>query len=71
MRTKRAIVPLAHETRPVVDTAAVAYYLDLKPQSLRNLAAKGTAPIAPVRVCGRLRWRTDDVRALLGVTPTT
>ncbi len=28
--------PLAHETRPAVDTAAAAYYLSRRPQTLRE-----------------------------------
>ena len=29
--------PLAHETRPAVDTAAAAYYLSRRPQTLSRL----------------------------------
>lgn len=58
--------PFAHETRPTVDTAAAAYYLHRKPQTLRIWALTGH-PIMPRRVNGRLAWPMDAIRKLMGV----
>jgi hypothetical protein len=59
--------PLAHETRPAVDTAAAAYYLSRKPQTLRGWACLENGPLRPIRICGRLAWNVADIRRLLGV----
>ena len=61
--------PLEQETRPTVSTDAAAHYLHLAPQTLRIYACKETGPIRPVRIPGtaRLHWRTNEIRALLGV----
>lgn len=60
--------PLHLETRPAVDTAAAAHYLSRRPQTLRGWAMKdGTGPLRPLRINGRLAWKTADIRALLGV----
>ena len=62
------VTPLALETRPAVDTAAAAYYLSRRPQTLRGWASKtGTGPLEPIRINGRLAWKTADLRRLLGV----
>ena len=65
-RNAHHFTPLAHETRPTVDTAAAAHYLSRKPQTLRCWAMTGF-PIMPRRVNGRLAWPTDAIRKLLGV----
>ncbi len=62
-----AFVALAAETRTAVDTATAAYHLSRKPQTLRGWACHEDGPIRPMRLHGRLAWRTDDLRALLGV----
>lgn len=55
-------------TRPAVDTAAAAYYLNRRPQTLRGWACNsGTGPMVPIRINGRLAWKTDDLRRVLGV----
>lgn len=61
-------VPLHRETRPAVDTAAAAYYLSRQPQTLRGWACRGDGPLRPLRLHGRLAWRTEDLRRLLGVS---
>lgn len=53
-------------TRPAVDTAAAAYYLNRRPQTLRVWALTGH-PIRPVRCHGRLAWPVAEIRRLLGV----
>lgn len=61
--------PLESVTRPNVDTAAAAYYLNRKPQTLRGWACEETFPegLRPVRVNGRLGWPVDGIRRVLGV----
>ena len=58
--------PLAHETRPAVDTAA-AYYLSRRPQILRGWACMENGPIRPIRINGRLAWPVSELRRVLGV----
>lgn len=58
---------LAEETRAALPTADAARHLSRKPQTLRGWACLENGPIRPVRVFGRLMWKTDDIRALLGV----
>lgn len=60
--------PLAHETRPAVDTAAAAYYLNRRPQTLRGWACMENGPIRPFRINGRLAWPVSELRRVLGVT---
>jgi hypothetical protein len=60
--------PLEQVTRPAVDTAAAAYYLSRRPQTLRTWAMKdGSGPIRPLRVHGRLAWPVSELRRVLGV----
>ena len=59
--------PLAHETRPAVDTAAAAYYLSRRPQTLRGWACMENGPLRPRRIMGRLAWSVAEIRAVLGV----
>jgi len=59
--------PLESVTRPTVETAAAAFYLNRRPQTLRIYASRGSGPLRPIRVHGRLHWKTDDLRRLLGV----
>ena len=59
-------VPLEHEHRPAVGTAAAAHYLNRQPQTLRGWACKEDGPL---RVHGRLAWPVAGLRRLLGVAP--
>ena len=59
--------PLAHETRPAVDTAAAAHYLNRKPQTLRGWACMENGPLRPIRINGRLAWNVSELRRVLGV----
>nr|WP_233208431.1 hypothetical protein [Pollutimonas subterranea] len=52
---------------PAVDTAAAAYYLNRRPQTLRTWACFENGPIRPLRINGRLAWRVCDIKALMGV----
>ena len=59
--------PLDLETRPAVDTAAAAHYLNRQPQTLRAWACLENGPVRPLRIHGRLAWPTAQIRRLLGV----
>ena len=59
--------PLDRETRTALDTDAAAWHLGRQPQTLRVWACRQNGPIKPVRVHGRLLWRTAEIRKLLGV----
>ncbi len=61
------VTPLAHETRPTVDTAAAAFHLSRRPQTLRGWACLETGPIRPIRINGRLAWPVAELRRVLGV----
>jgi hypothetical protein len=65
-----AVFPrLEDETRPLLDTAAAAYYLGRRPQTLRIWAlGRVSAPVLPRRIGGRLGWPTDEIRRLCGVS---
>jgi hypothetical protein len=55
------------EKRETVPTDTAAHYVNLKAKTLRDRWARGKGPIQPVRVNGRLHWRTADLRRILGV----
>jgi hypothetical protein len=59
--------PLEQVDRPTVDTAAAAHYLNRKPHTLLCWSSQGNGPVCPVRINGRLAWRTTDLRRLLGI----
>lgn len=65
--TQQTYPPLDEETRPTVGTAAAAYYLDRKPQTLHIWACKENGPVRPVRVHGRLAWPVAEIKRVLGV----
>ena len=54
-------------TRPTVDTAAAAYYLNRRPQTLRGWACLENGPLRPLRMNGRLAWPVADIRRAMGV----
>jgi len=57
--------PIEHETRSHIETAAAAFYLTRKPQTLRAWACLENGPIRPHRINGRLSWAVADIRNLL------
>ena len=60
--------PLESVTRPTVDTATAAYYLNRRPQTLRTWAMNsGTGPVPCIRINGRLAWPVSELRRVLGV----
>lgn len=58
--------PLEAVNKPTVPTEQAAYYLDRRPQTLREWAMTGKV-IKPLRVNGRLAWGVADIRRVLGV----
>jgi len=61
----RHVTPLAQETRATLPTHEAAYHLNLACQTMRIYACKESGPLRPLRISGRLHWRTDDLRRLL------
>ena len=64
---QRQFPTLESVTRPTVDTAAAAYYLNRRPQTVSIWAVTGH-PIRPLRINGRLAWPLASIRQLLGVS---
>lgn len=56
---------LALETRPAINTAQAAHYLNRQPQTLRAWACLETGPLRPIRINGRLAWNVAAIRDLL------
>ena len=54
-------------TRPTVETAAAAFYLNRREQTLRGWACNEDGPIRPLRINGRLAWPVAEMRRVLGV----
>lgn len=61
------ITPLALETRMTLPTSEAARQLNRAQQTMRAWACKGNGPIHPLRINGRLAWKTEDIRRLLSV----
>ncbi|GJL73639.1 MAG: hypothetical protein NMNS01_28380 [Nitrosomonas sp.] len=53
-------------TRFAVTTKEAAYYLNRKPQTLREWSCLQTGPIHPIKIGNRLAWRVKDIKKLLG-----
>lgn len=62
--TKNEFIPLAQETRTVVDTNTAAFHLGRKPQTLRKWACHEDGPLRPVRIMGRLAWSVVALKRL-------
>ena len=63
----RTFISLDREARAAVETACAAYHLTRQQQTLRGWACREDGPLRPMRINGRLAWKTDDLRRLLGV----
>ncbi len=62
--------PLENVTRTHVDTAAAAYYLNRRPQTLRGWHCHGdypTAGLRPLVLNGRLNWSVSAIKSAMGV----
>ena len=66
-QSEQQFTPLAQQQRTHVDTAAAAYYLSRRPQTMRGWACLENGPIRPIRIHGRLAWSVAELRRLLGV----
>jgi hypothetical protein len=60
------LTPLDQETRDILPTKEAARHLNRSDQTMRKWACLQTGPIMPVKVNGRLGWRTGDIRRLVG-----
>jgi hypothetical protein len=64
--TDEAIDYLARLGLPeILTTRKAAVFLRRQPQTLHTWACRGTGPIKPHRIMGRVAWRTREVLALL------
>lgn len=63
--TPAVFSPLGVESRTHVETAAAAFYLNRKEQTLRMWACFENGPLRPVRINGRLAWAVADIKRLL------
>lgn len=64
----RQFPPLESVTRPTVETAAAAFYMNRRPQTLRGWACHENGPVRPIRINGRLAWHVTELRRVLGVS---
>ena len=58
--------PIENVTAPTVSTNAAAFYLNRKPQTLRDWACGNKGALTPVKINGRLAWPTSKIKALVG-----
>ena len=56
--------PIEQVYCPTFSTAQAAYYLNRKPQTLREWAMTGKV-IKPVRLNGRLAWPVNAIKAVI------
>lgn len=59
--------PIEAVNRPTVETGAAAYYLNRRPQTLRDWACHDSGPVRPIRINGRLAWPVAAIKEILGV----
>ena len=65
--TQQHFPTLQSVTRPNVDTAAAAFYMNRRPQTLRAWACLENGPLRPVRISGRLAWPVSELKRVLGI----
>ena len=65
-KSRTSYPPLDSITQPSLKTSAAAFYLNREDQTLREWACKGSGPIKPIRIQGRLAWPVNELRKLLG-----
>jgi DNA-binding transcriptional MerR regulator len=71
-RSARKAAPvLSSITKSLLTTKEAATALSYSPSTLRHWANTGAGPIQPHRIgdATHLRWRTNDVRRLAGLSP--
>jgi hypothetical protein len=59
--------PLEQVTRHTVPTNQAAYYLNRRPQTMRTWSSLQNGPLRAIRVHGRLAWKIEDIRTVLGM----
>ena len=64
---EKRFTPLHNETRTAVPTDCAAFHLNREPQTLQLWSSKGSGPIKPIRINGRLAWPVADLRRVLEV----
>lgn len=59
---------IVNELPAVVSNEDAAKYLNREPQTLRKWSSLDSAPfgIRPIKIHGRLSWRIDDLKRVLG-----
>lgn len=67
LATAPAVLRLEEISKPALTTREAAHFLNRQPTTLQYWAAMDCGPIRPMRVGGRLMWRTADVKRLLGL----
>ncbi|WP_426320487.1 DNA-binding protein [Pseudoduganella sp. R-43] len=67
MQNQEHLGTLVNERRAVLDTNEAAFHLGRKPQTLRKWASREDGPIRPLRIHGRLAWRVDDIKRVVGL----
>jgi hypothetical protein len=70
IKTQKEFPPLETVTRPTVDTAAAAYYVNRREQTLRVWACLENGPIRPIRINGRLAWPVSEIRRITSAGTT-
>ena len=65
--TTQQFPSLESVTRPTVDTAAAAHYLNRRPQTLRGWACLENGPLRCLRINGRLAWPVSELKRVLGL----
>ncbi len=63
--------PLELVTSPTVPTEQAGYYLNRRPQTMREWAMRENGPLRPIRINGRLAWPVSELRRICGVGDMT
>jgi len=62
------LVPLGEEKRHTLPTSLASLHLNRASQTLRLWACLENGPIRPIRINGRLAWKVEDLKRVLGVS---
>ncbi len=71
MAMRKTITAPIDTPHAIFSTNEAAEALNRRPQTLRKWACLEIGPIRPIRINGRLAWRTSDIIALLNGGHTT
>ncbi len=67
---KKSFTPLHKEIRTHISTEECAFFLCLKPQTLRSWGCESIeydAPIKPIKFGNKLLWRVSDIKKILEI----